>query len=107
MFGTIGAMPRLLVSCSAYRRHFGVWPTQARIAPILLRSFASELPEERWTQLVARMELRTAPLLEPGGVSVGGVGVIVYDRDIQNEDWAGTAEVEEWLASALVDDRLI
>lgn len=68
---------RLQFACASYRRRYGVWPSQARMEPIILHDIANLLDGQSFSRLAAHLELRTK---DHHGLSVGGpAGVLVYE----------------------------
>jgi hypothetical protein len=69
---------RLQMACAVYRQKYGAWPTQARFGAFYLWNLAGILDDENFARLASRLELRTSKS-DSATISVGGVGVVVYE----------------------------
>jgi len=50
---------RLTIACAAFRLKYGDWPTEARVAPIVLWDYGHLLDSENFERLCAKLRLRT------------------------------------------------
>lgn len=50
---------RLAIACASYRQLHGDWPTEARVAPIVLWDFGQLLDPENFERLCTRLRFRT------------------------------------------------
>lgn len=86
---------RLAIACAAFRERYGEWPTEARVAPIVLWDYGQLLDPENFARLCARLRLRTT---KRSHVSVGSAtGHVVYEAVSDHPAPERTQEAWRWL----------
>jgi hypothetical protein len=76
---------RLSIACAVYRQRFREWPSEARLAPVVLWDIAQLLDGENFISLAARLRLRTS---EHAQISVGGSHGHVNYEEIEHSEAA-------------------
>ena len=89
---------RLAIASAEYRRRHGEWPTEARVAPLVLWEYGYLLDLPNFERLCSRLRLRTT---DGAHLAVGGEkGHLVYEKldesptnDLVEEawDWLGVS----------------
>lgn len=84
---------RLAIACAAFRLHHGTWPTEARVAPIVLWDFGQLLDPENFERLCKKLRLRTTQRAQ---IVVGNASAhLDYDKI----DQAGVGPVDPRLTT--------
>jgi hypothetical protein len=89
---------RLIMACAAFRSLHGVWPSEARLAPVTLWECGQMLDLENFELLCSKLRLRTTKHAQ---IAVGNASAhLVYEK-ISNPSYELLAEAEEWLGATV------
>jgi hypothetical protein len=86
---------RLAIACAAFRARHGKWPTEARVAPIVLWDYGQLLDPENFELLCRRIRLRSTTRAH---LAVGNRSAhLVYDQLADHPDPDLTHQAWRWL----------
>lgn len=86
---------RLAIACASFRQRYGDWPTEARVAPIVLWDYGQLLDPESFQRLCQRLRLRTT---KHAHLAVGNSHAhLVYDTLDHAADPSLVDEAWDWL----------
>lgn len=85
---------RLVMACALYRAQYGAWPTEARVAPIVLWDYGQIFDPENFERLCARLRFRTTMHAH---IAVGnGKAHLVYGSQEEQPDPRLIEEADAW-----------
>ena len=86
---------RLAIACAAFRSEHGHWPTEARVAPIVLWDYGQLFDARNFEVLCSRLRLRTSSTAH---IAVGtSAAHLVYDKIVQSPRGDFVREATAWL----------
>lgn len=90
---------RLAIACAAFRERYGIWPTEARVAPIVLWDFGQIFDDRNFELLCSRLQFRTTGRTH---IAVGDANVhLVYDKLDPHPDPVLVDEAIGWLGARI------
>lgn len=92
---------RLSIACAQFRATHGTWPSEARVAPIVMWSFGQLFDLDNFEQLCKRLRLRTTT---NALLAVGTTKAHHVYSGAEGADWQRVDEARAWLGVRIRDE---
>ncbi len=100
--GVTKNLVRLEMACAMYHQRFGSWPSEARMAPVMLWDIAHLVELESFESIASHLALHTRPDL---GLTVSGLeGAVEYGQEEFTGGYEETQRAAQWLGAEVRSD---